>query len=124
MSTAKGIIATTHVDSSHRRLTMHAIEQLVEAYNDQYIRLTDEHDPRKIPIGRTISCKLVKLDDGEYAAEAAFELYDGKDPVADDKNKYLAIENAMQNDKITIHYDDSYLIDDKYKKVAELLKIP
>ncbi|MCL2759524.1 MAG: hypothetical protein FWD22_04870 [Treponema sp.] len=120
MSIFKSIIATTHVDSARRRITKNEIEHLVEAYNTQYIRMTDEHDPRKIVIGRTIACKLLKLDDGEYAAEATYELFDGKDPVKDDDNKYLVIENANQNENISIYLDDSYNVKDKFEKVKEL----
>jgi hypothetical protein len=120
MSLARGVIATTHVDSAHRKITKNALEQLVKASNKQYLRLTDEHDPRKMPIGRVIGCRLIQLKDGEYAAEAIFELYDGENPVEDDQEKFLIIEHVTENENITIHYDDSYLIDNKLDKVKEL----
>jgi hypothetical protein len=120
MSLARGVVATTHVDNAHRKMTKNALEQLVKTSNKQYIRLTDEHDPRKMPIGRVIGCKLIQLEDGEYAAEAIFELYDGENPVEDDQEKFLTIEHVTENENITIHYDDSYLIGNKLDKVREL----
>jgi len=122
MSVFKGIIATTYVDKAQRRLKKTEIEQLVKAYNEQYVRMTDEHDPRKLPIGRVIGCKLVQLSDGEMAAEAIFELYDGENPVEDDENKFIVFESTCQNENITISFDDSYLVNGKFDKVEELNK--
>jgi hypothetical protein len=120
MSIFKSIVATTHVDNANRKIPKREIKKLVKTFNEQYVRMTNEHDPRKIPIGRTIGCELIILDDGEYAAEATYELYDGLNPVEDDINKFLIIENAEQNENISIHIDGSYLKDGKYKKIKEL----
>jgi len=120
MSVFKSIIATTDTDNGLRKMTKLDIEHLVKSYNEQYVRLTAEHDPRKIPIGRVIGCKLIQLDDDKYAAEGFYELYDGKDPVKDDENKFLVFENDDQNENITISFDYSYSTKEKYNKVKEL----
>jgi hypothetical protein len=122
MSVFKVIIATTYDDKTLHRLNKTEIEQLVKAYDEQYVRMTDEHDPRKLPIGRVIGCKLIQLSDGEMAAEAIFELYDGENPVEDDDNKFIVFESTSKNENITISFDESYLVDGKFEKVKELNK--
>jgi hypothetical protein len=120
MSIFKTIIATTYTDKALHKLTKPEIEHLVKSFNEQYVRVTDEHDPRKIPIGRVIGCELKQLDDGEYAAEGVYELYDGENSVEDDKNKFLVFEDSLQNENITISFDDSYSIKEKFNKVKQL----
>ena len=123
MSIYKSIIATTYPDKTGDKLSKQDIDYLVKSYNEQYIRVTDEHDPRKIPIGRVIGCELQQLGDGEYAAETIFEVYDGKNPVEDDDNKFLVFEDAFQNENISISFDDSYSNHGTFCKVVELNKL-
>jgi len=120
MSIFKSIIATTSTDNGQRKMTKLEIDHLVKSYNEQYVKVSIEHDPRKMPIGRVIGCKLIQLDDGEYAAEGLYELYDCKDPIKDDENKFLVYENVDQSENITISFDESYSTKEKYKKIEEL----
>jgi hypothetical protein len=117
MSIKKGIVATTHVDLQRELLTKNALEQMVNQYRTNYIKVMDEHDPRKIPIGRVIDGRLVELQDGEFAVEATFELFDGSDPQADEKGKELNISDKEDEEDLTIYYDYSY------RKKAHINKI-
>lgn len=83
----KGIIASTNVDSVGDRFTKEAILSMIEQSKNNYIRVTYEHDPRKIPIGRIIDTQLIEFDDGNFGIENTFEIFDGNNPVCDDEKK-------------------------------------
>lgn len=56
-------------------ITKEALEGMVESLNSRPTPMNVEHDVTKPPIGRTISGRLVQLDEHNWAVEAEFELF-------------------------------------------------
>ena len=81
MKLSSQIIATTHVDLHSERMTVGALESLVELINGSHTPVGIQHDPRIAPVGRVASARVRKLDDGEYAAEAVVELFEPGDEI-------------------------------------------
>lgn len=79
MKQSAQIIATTHIDLHGEKMTVSALEDIVNQVNMYSIPLGTEHDPRIPPYGRIESAKIIKLDDGEYAVEAVFEIFEHVD---------------------------------------------
>lgn len=73
----KGIGATTHLDRHNCKIDKEALEDLVKSVNGEYaIRIGIEHDSLIMPIGKILSGKLIKLEDGEYAVELEQEMFE------------------------------------------------
>jgi hypothetical protein len=108
MKYLKAIDATTHVDQQHEQLTLECLESMVEQVNRQYIPLTWNHDPRAVPLGRSIRSRLVELPDGEFAVETISEFWEaGDDPPFVDDGRQMPIYVPAQ-DHLEIVFDLSY----------------
>ena len=79
MKKIKGIYATSNVDNHGKAFSVEALKMLVEQINNSYMPMGVEHDPRIPPIGRIISAKLIKRDDGSYAVEGISEIFEEGD---------------------------------------------
>lgn len=116
------ILATTHVDKHDERLTLEALESLVEQINHQYVLLSVEHDPRIPPIGRVASAKLVRLDDGEYGVEGVVELFETNNSITDAMTDREIAIPAYTGEKILITVDRSYTHDEESQKIIRELQ--
>ena len=117
----KAILSTTHVDQHNEKMTLSALESLVEQSNDNIIPLTVEHDPRKPPIGRIKSTQIKQLEDGEYGLEGTFEIYENDDDFTlplDDKREMRIKEH--NSNSLSIVYDRSYQNPDDQTLIYEL----
>jgi len=58
---------------------------------------TVEHDPRNPPLGRTKSTRIKKLEDGEYAIEGIFEMFESWEEIQLDLNNPREIRILEHN---------------------------
>ena len=120
----KEILSTTHVDQHNEKMTLAALESLVEQSNDNIIPVTVEHDPRKPPIGRIKSTQIKQLEDGEYGLEGIFEIYEDDDDFTlplDDKREMKIDEHPINS--LSIMYDRSYQNSEDITLIYELNEI-
>lgn len=71
----KGRLCTTHKDSLGDKFTLQDLENF-DKFTDSNTFLNREQDTSQKPVGKILTHKIVKLDDGEYAIEAEIEIYD------------------------------------------------
>jgi hypothetical protein len=108
MKHLKGIIATSHIDSQNERMTLAALESMVEQINTQRIPMSIEHDPRIPPQGRVVSAQLEELDDGEFAVVAISEVFEEGDEIEfRDDGREMPLRE-FGDDNLYIIYDNSY----------------
>lgn len=81
MKTINVRLMTTHLDAHNERLALSALKDGKRSASEYYLPVLFEHDPRIPPIGRIIDAEIVEMDDGEYALDATYELFDGDGPV-------------------------------------------
>jgi hypothetical protein len=90
-------MATTHVDLDGDRLSLEALKSLVRQINETYLPMSVNHDIRNPTIGRLVSAEVVKMPDGEYAADGIAEMFEPSDTLA---------SLAGDGRKMNIHTDD------------------
>ena len=120
MKYEKQIIATTHVDSHHFKLTKESLYDAARQQNEVYIPLTIEHDPRIPPVGRSESCEIVELDDGEWALVGTYGIFEDGDlyaPITSDRRIVCERQNP---DKFAVKYDVSYQTTEGQNLINEL----
>ena len=106
MKYSSGILATTHIDQQNEEISLSALESMVEQSNSYYIPITVEHDPRNPPLGRTKSTRIKKLEDGEYAIEGIFEMFESGEEIQLDLNNPREIRILEHNyNYLDITYD-------------------
>lgn len=109
MEYRKEILTTTHVDAHNEKMSLSALKALVKESNKKIIPIIVEHDPRQPPIGRIISTQILQLEDGEYALEGTFGIYENEDDFKlplDDKREMIIDEHKFNS--LSIMYDRSY----------------
>lgn len=79
MKKIQKIIATSHVDLHGDMIHPEALKDAVRQIKEKYLPLNNEHDMRCPPIGRIVSAKVIKLQDGQYALIATAELFEESD---------------------------------------------
>ena len=115
------IITTTHIDKQNEKMSLSALESMVEQSNRYYIPITVEHDPRNAPIGRIKSSQIKKMEDGEYAIEGMFEMFESGDEIQVDLNNPREIRVCEHNfDYIDVQYDINYKNPEDKKLIIEL----
>lgn len=95
----KGIGATTHIDKHNCMIAKEALEDAVKDINEGLyaIGVGIEHDSTIMPIGKVISGKMVKLDDGEYGIEIEQELFDKYQVFSDDTGEKWYIAKSQRD---------------------------
>jgi hypothetical protein len=73
------IMTNSHVDLHGERMHPEALKSLARQSREQYMSITINHDIRYPPIGRVVSSKVIKLQDGEYALQGTLELFEESD---------------------------------------------
>lgn len=95
----KGIGATTHIDKHNCMIAKEALKDAVKDINEGLyaIGVGIEHDSTIMPIGKVISGKMVKLDDGEYGIEIEQELFDKYQVFSDDTGEKWYIAKSQRD---------------------------
>ena len=121
MKYLKGILATTHIDLQNEKISLSAIESLVEQSNNNYIPVDVEHDPRKPPIGRLKSTRLQKMEDGEYSIEGISEIFENEEDIKLDTESTREIIIKRHNfGNLDIAYDINYRNPSDQELIGEL----
>ncbi len=113
MKYSSGILATTHIDQQNEEISLSALESMVEQSNSYYIPITVEHDPRNPPLGRTKSTRIKKLEDGEYAIEGIFEMFESWENTVG-RIFHQNEENLLLEFTATLDYTHQHIVE-KYK---------
>ncbi len=124
MRILEGTMATTHVDMDGERLAVEGLQSLAASVNGNYLPFTDEHDIRNAPIGRVASATIVRLDDGEFALNGTFEVFEQGDTIfslAGDGRK-IRIESSDIS-TFNVEYDRSYESIDGRELLALLVEL-
>jgi hypothetical protein len=69
-----GVISTTCVDAHGDIIQKDELEHMAARMAGKYTLIGYKHDPRHPPLGRIISTRLIKQEDGEYILEGTFEV--------------------------------------------------
>jgi hypothetical protein len=119
MKKIQKIIATSHVDLHGDMIHPKALKDAVRQIKEKYLPYNIEHDIRRPPIGRIVSAKVTKLQDGQYALVATAELFEKSDSLESltgDGRKIPIRDRDIQT--IDFYYDSTFLD----KKGKELLR--
>jgi hypothetical protein len=102
------IVATTHVDLNNDRLTLGALEQVVDAINNGSRPIAGiEHDSTIPPVGKTVEARLEPMSDGEYALVVVSESFENPKPInLPDGTPALLDEIETDNHPFTNKYED------------------
>ena len=76
-----GVISTTRVDAHGDFIQKDELERIAAQMARKYTLMNYGHDPRYPPLGRIVSTRLVKQEDGEYALEGTFEIWERNDAI-------------------------------------------
>ncbi|HST20475.1 MAG TPA: hypothetical protein VLR90_05130 [Blastocatellia bacterium] len=108
MKKQKAILTTTHVDRHFQKMSLSALESVVDLIGRYHIPFIVEHDPRIPPIGRIAEAHIKQLEDGEYGVEATIEMYElGEDiPMIDDSREIPLHDHRA--DKLEVMYDRNF----------------
>lgn len=123
MKQQKAILTTTHVDSHFQKMSLGALEEVVDLIGRHHIPFIVEHDPRIPPIGRIVEAHVKQLEDGEYGVEATIEMYElGEDiPMIDDSREIPLHDHRA--DKLEIMYDRNFQTVDDYLLIKDLASL-
>lgn len=76
------IVATTHIDAHNMRITPGALKNAAKDINDgRKPSMGMEHDPSLPPIGKSLSARVEKLEDGALALVCTQELFEARTKV-------------------------------------------
>ena len=79
MKTYRATFTTTDRDSRGEKLTVYDLESMATSYNQNYVVLTRDHDPRLPPLGRISSAEVVRQANGEHALDGEIEVWECND---------------------------------------------
>lgn len=75
----EGIVATTHIDAQKVMLSLGALENAARSINvGRKPSFGLEHDSSVPPLGKSLSARVVKLKDGEFALVVAQEFFEAR----------------------------------------------
>ena len=119
-----GVISTTRVDAHGDILQKVELERIGARMAGKYTLIGYRHDPRHPPIGRVISTRLIKQEDGEYELEGTFEIWDKND----NSNSILGDGRKIKLDshdysKPTISYNPLFLNQNDQQILFEIAKL-
>jgi hypothetical protein len=123
MTRITGIISSTHVDAHGDQMTLSVLESMVGQINEGILLINNEHDPRNAPVGRIISAKLIQLEDGEFAVEGIFELYDCDLSELTDLGERKIGIREFSEEKLSVCYDRAFNDTTSQKDIKELCEI-
>jgi len=124
MRQAVGVISTTRVDAHGDILQKDELERMGARMAGKYTLIGYGHDPRHPPIGRVISTRLIRQEDGEYELVGTFEIWDKND----NSNNILGDGRRIELDshdysKPTISYNPLFLNQNDPQILSEIAKL-
>lgn len=132
----KQIVATTEIDKQGQHFSVDALERYANAFSNQpdVPRMSINHDSTLLPIGKTLSGKLVQMNNGEIGLEVLIDDFADKFEAVSGpggEKLYCAHSNEDQrpfkdfqfNDeqKLTIMLNPLHFSKDDYKEVSDYL---
>ena len=120
MSIIEATVATTNVDSHNERMTVEALQSMVDAVNESYIPLGIEHDPRIPPQGRVIKAWLEQRDDGATAVKAEIEVFDGEHKTSPPNDAREIRIKTFVADQLLISFDRNFRGEDDQELLSRL----
>jgi len=109
-----GVVKKTEITISSNQVDRHgdvfaksALEDMVQALNQNYLPWGVEHDPRHMPIGRVSNAWLEEKPDGLILVKAIGELFEPDDTLPETIEKTI-VEREHKSDSLEISYDRSY----------------
>jgi hypothetical protein len=117
-------LMTTHLDKHGERFSLEALESFKMQIESNIIPHGIDHDPRIEPVGRLLTAKIVKLDDGEYALDGISEIFNDLTNIEEITDRELVL-HEYSNDSLEIRSDRSYSSEDDTKiinEISELMK--
>lgn len=119
----ESVMANTLLDRQNEKLTIEALEALIDSIEKFNIPITIEHDPRKPPIGRINDAYIRKRTDGEYEAVSILEFFDNDLSVIQANNKEFPVRSVSENLEISFSFSHKNTIDQNdILFISELLK--
>jgi hypothetical protein len=115
-------LMTTHLDRHGERFTLEALESAERQIQSNIIPQGIEHDPRIEPIGRIISAKIVKLNDGEYALDGISEIFNDLNTIDEITDRELVLHEYAE-DSLEIRSDRNYRSEDDIKILNEISEL-
>jgi hypothetical protein len=124
MKKMSGILTTTHVDRHGDQMMVSALESALSHIDRTFVPVGVEHDPRIPPQGRLVRASIRQLDDGEYALEGEFELFEPGDPLPFDAEsaRELPIRRFPES-KLVIEYDRQLRSSADQQDIAEIGRV-
>jgi hypothetical protein len=119
MKQMTAVLATSALDADGDQLSEQSLQGLVDQMNDSWMPVTLEHDPRRPPVGRVVSAKLVHRPDELLAVEGELELFEVGDEVLLSEDRK---ESDIERD-FAVMFDRSYGDPADRADVEELAKI-
>jgi len=112
-------IITTHVDKHNERIDPDSLQDFVRSFNQQYIPVGIEHDPRIPPVGRVLSAHIKELEDGEFAVDGIAEIFEqGQEIEFKDDGREIPITEFSE--RLKISPDRSYRKPEDQQLLEEL----
>jgi hypothetical protein len=100
-------VASNQIDRHGDVFAKSALEDMVQALNQNYLPMGVEHDPRNIPIGRVSNAWLEEKPDGVILVKAIGEMFEPDDILPEIIEKTI-VEREHTSDRLEIGYDRSY----------------
>jgi len=125
MKKIQKIIATSHVDLHGDMIHPEALKNAVRQIKEKYLPYIIEHDIRRPPIGRIVSAKVIKLQDGQYALMATAELFEESvslESLTGDGRKIPIMDRDVQT--IAVKYDRTFRDKEGQELLRGLSQIP
>jgi hypothetical protein len=105
MKRLHGTLTTTHIDRHGDRMMLSALESGLAQINQMFVPVGVEHDPRIPPQGRIVRAWSRELDDGEFALDGEFEMFEAGDELPlGPEGRELPIRR-FPTDRMAIEYD-------------------
>lgn len=119
----EAILVTSHVDLHGDVFHPEGLAEFADSLNRMYLPMGVEHDPRIAPIGRVVSGKLVKLDDGAYAVKGICEVFEEGDEIKiTDPSREVPIDIHDPN-SLEVLYDRTYRDPESQEIIAEIASL-
>ena len=122
MKKTEAILVTAGKDKQGDIITPESLESMVKNFENKFIPIGIEHDPRVPPFGRFYSVELVKLDDGTPAVKGIGEVFEEGDLIEiKDESKEISIY-IYKEANLDIIYDYNFRNSEDQKIINEIAK--
>lgn len=108
MQIGKGTFATTLPDKAGEVMPVSVLQKMVEDINSHWVTIGIEHDPRIPPHGRILSAQLVHRENGYYAVEGEFQVFENGEEVPYAQDKAEIAQREVAPGEILLYRDKAY----------------